>query len=77
MKSKAPKKIEAIKYTKYGMLPLFVQFGHKSLEKSKPPALSQSGDAQTFLVPKDILRVTVSDPALYEGIESIELTYSK
>ncbi len=77
MKSKNRQMITVIKKVNLGMFPLFVQLGHKGLEKSQPTAIGTNNSEKTYVIPKDILRVSVSDPALYESIESIEFTYDK
>ena len=60
-----------------GSIPLFVQFGHKCLEKSHPAPKNSFGTSQTFIISKDILRISVSDPTLLDDIESVEFTYAK
>ncbi|MGE3341555.1 MAG: hypothetical protein AB7J46_06700 [Candidatus Altimarinota bacterium] len=68
--------ISATKRTTIGSLPLFVQLGHKGLEKGNPAPIERFGAEQTFMVSRDILAISVSDPKLYEDIKSIEFTYS-
>ncbi len=81
MKSKNNNTIIATKRINFGIIPMFIQFGHKGLEKSQPDpiytVIKGSVDEKTYNIPRDILQITVSDPTLYEDIESIEFTYSK
>ena len=77
MKTKHQTPIVATKRINLGHMPVFVQFGHQGLTKSQPTPIASTGDVKTYLIPKDILQMSVSDPALYENIESIEFTYQK
>lgn len=67
--------ISVIKRVKLGNLPLFIQLAHKGLEKSQSEPIAIYNDSKIFVVPKDILGVSVSDKTLFEGIDSIELVY--
>ena len=64
-----------MKRTVLGSLPLFVQLGHKGLEKGQPAPTETLGSLQTFLISSDIMKVSVKNPELYEDIKSIEFTY--
>jgi len=68
-------RINATKRVNMGMIPLFVQLGHQGLTKSDPTPVGQAGKLKVYNIPKDILSVSVSDPKLYEDIESIEFVY--
>lgn len=72
----APYVINVVKRVNLGSLPLFISLGHQGLEKGNPEPSATFNKEKTFLVPKDILKVAVSRPDLYDDVESIELTYS-
>ena len=76
MRSKqAQHTISVIKRIKLGALPLFVQLAHKGLEKGQSEPIATYGQSKVFVVPKDILGVSISDKTLFEDVESIELLY--
>lgn len=78
MKSKKLQyEINAVKMANLGYMPGFIVLGHKRLEKSQPDPKDSFGNSQTFLIPKDILGVSISNPVLYEDIESIEFSYER
>lgn len=72
----APYVINVVKRVNLGSWPLFISLGHQGLEKGNPEPSATFGKEKTFLIPKDILKVAVSKPELYDDVESIELTYS-
>lgn len=65
------------KRTNAGVMPLFVRLGHRGLEKSQPAAKRTQGRSSTYIISKDILSISVSDPFLIDDIVSIEFTYEK
>jgi hypothetical protein len=67
--------INVVKRINMGYLPLFLQMAHRALEKGQPVPVSTQGGESTFNVPKDILRLTVTDAKLLENIESVQFTY--
>ena len=69
--------IRVSKRVNIGSIPLFVQLGHKGLEKSQPEAKESFGTSQTFIISKDILRIALSDQSLSDDIASVEFTYAK
>lgn len=69
--------IEALKRVQLGAIPLFVQLAHKGLEKSAPKPKTTLGKAEIYVVPKDIMNLSVSDKALLEDIEAIEFHYER
>ena len=73
---KAQLEISAVKRTVLGSLPLFVQLGHKGLEKGQPAPIETFGSTHTYQISNDILAVSVRNPLLYDDIKSIEFTYS-
>lgn len=74
MKSKNHTTIEAVKRMNLGMTPVFIQMAHRSLEKNKPDG-KKNQNTTTFVVAKDIMRVTITDHTLLDSIESLELVY--
>ena len=66
--------VDVVKRLNLGQIPLFVQLGHRGLEKSVPAGV-KSENGVTFVVPVDILKLSVSDPAILESVESIEFVY--
>lgn len=76
MKSKTNQfAINALKRVNLGVMPLFLQLAHKGLEKAMPEPIYNGSKTTSYLVPKDVLRVAITDPSIYEKVESIELTY--
>lgn len=73
---KTQSEINAVKRTVLGSLPLFVQLGHKGLEKGQPEPTGTFGATKTYLVSRDIISVSVKNPELYEDITAIEFVYS-
>ena len=73
---KAQFEISVTKRINMGSLPLFVQLGHKGLEKSQPTPVAALGADKTYSVSNDILEVSVKNPTLYNDITEIEFTYS-
>ena len=67
--------IEVEKKINLGSMPMFIQFGHRSLEKGNPPPTSLNGKTSSFIVAKDVMRLSVSNQTLLDNIESIEFTY--
>ena len=67
--------ISVIKRVPLGQIPLFVQLAHKGLQKSIPEPKETFGSSSTYVVPTDILRLSVSNPELIEDIEAIEFIY--
>lgn len=76
MKSKTTQyNVDIIKRVNLGHLPLFVQFAHKGLEKAVPDGTKTSDGGTAFVVPKDILKLSVSNPIILDSVESIEFVY--
>ena len=73
MKSKNNSVIEVRKCVNIGYFPLFVSAGQRHLEKGSPEPIE--GCERTYQVPVDVMRLSVSNPALLEGIDSIEFSY--
>ena len=72
---KAQYEIQVTKIVNTGTMPLFLQLGHQGLDKSKPEPVATFGNLRTYIVPKDILQISINKPELYSDIESIEFTY--
>lgn len=78
MKSKtAQYTITATKRVNLGQMPFFVQLAHKGLEKSKPEPLSSFDKTSSYLIPKDILKIGLTNQTLIDDVESVEFTYSE
>ena len=69
-----PLSIQATKRVNLGKLPVFLQMGHRSLEKSQPPGVPYLGDT-SFVLSKDILGMSITDPTLLEDIECVTMIY--
>lgn len=79
-KSKANNKQEALIVTKnrnIGLLPKFIQLGHRGLEKSAPAPIVAGRGFSSFNVPVDIIGLSISDQSLTVGIESLTFNYKK
>lgn len=73
MKSKS-KALEVRKAVNIGTMPVFVQMIHRHFEKENPAEHESRG---SYAAPLDLLRLSVSDPALLTDIERIVFTYGK
>ena len=69
--------ITATKRTNLGQMPFFVQLAHKGLEKSKPAPINSFGKTSTYLIPKDLLGIGLTDKGLLDDVESVEFVYSE
>ena len=67
--------IEVVKTTNLGYLPTFLAFGQRHLEKEQPTGTAASGESVEYLVPVDLLGLTVSDKDLIKEIASVTFTY--
>lgn len=77
MRSEASQQlIEATKRINIGKYPLFIQMAHRALEKGAPEG-TDTFEGISFVIPKDIMNLSVSNPALLEPIERIEFIYRK
>ena len=76
MKSKQSQQVEVVKRINLGHFPLFIQLAHKSLEKAMPEGVKTSNGGTTFVVPKDILTLSVTNQAILDNITSIEFVYN-
>ena len=80
MKSRS-KLMEVRKALNIGTMPVFVQMVHRHFEKENPKASeewgSSFGGTSTYEAPVDLLKLTVSDPALVRDVEGVEFTYGK
>ena len=76
MKSKN-RTIEVNKASNLGTMPMFIQMTHRHFEKENPPEAFSVGSVKTYRAPVDLLRLTVSDPALTRDIEEVTFTYGK
>ena len=77
MKSTATRdRIEVIKRINLGHIPLFLQLAHKGLEKSNPEG-ETSQDGTKFNVSTDLLNISVSNQAILENVERVDVVYQK
>ena len=68
-------RINVTKRLNLGHIPLFVQLAHKGLEKIIPEGVKGNGKEMIYVVAKDILSVSISNPAILEQVEKIEVVY--
>ena len=76
MKSKN-RTIAVSKALNLGTMPMFIQMIHRHFEKENPPEAFKAGSEKTYKAPVDLLRLTVSDPALTSDVEEVTFTYGK
>ena len=71
--------IEVSKAANIGTMPVFVQMIHRHFEKENPsPAETfAAGSRMTYKAPVDLLRLTISEPALTSDMEEVTFTYGK
>jgi len=69
--------IAVTKRTNLGQMPFYVQLAHKGLEKAKSEPTHSFGKTHTYIVPKDILKIGLSDHSLLDDIETVEFTYAE
>lgn len=77
MKSPRNHTIEVTKRVDQGRLPLFLEMGHKHLEKGQPTAHGSDffDGSKAFTVPVDILRLSHVPEDILDGIEEITFAY--
>lgn len=76
-RSKVNHPISVQKRTDVGRLPLFLEMGHRQLEKGQPDGVVAGDFTMCFTVPVDILRLSKISEGLLNGIEEITFFYSK
>ena len=78
MKSRS-KLMEVRKAINIGTMPVFVQMVQRHFEKENPsPAETfAAGSRMTYKAPVDLLRLTISEPALTSDMEEVTFTYGK
>ena len=80
MKSKNNKTIVFKKHINLGVMPVFVSFMHRHLEKEQPigiPAYTDQGPIREFTVPVDLLRLSVDNDELLRDISSVSFAYKE
>jgi hypothetical protein len=69
--------VEVIKRVNLGHVPLFLQLAHKGLEKSCPEGENHPQGGQQFTIAKDLLSISVANPAVLDEVERIDVVYQK
>ena len=69
--------ISASKAVNLGAMPTFVQLVHKHFEKECPSEVTIHGQSAEFAAPLDLLRMSITDKALVEEVESVTFAYAK
>ena len=74
---KSPKQITitALKAKDVGDFPSFIHLGHRHIQKERPPGVSVGG-ALEFILPLDLIRMTVN-PSLLGEIDEVRIAYKK
>ncbi len=69
--------LNATKVKGVGDFPSFIHLGHRHLQKEKSEGEhGQGSGVREYILPLDLIRITVS-PALLEEIEEVRLGYKK
>ena len=74
MRSK-DRSVPVSKAVNLGAMPVFVQMIHRHFEKENPPVVASWGKSAEFEAPLDLLRLSLSDKTLADGIESVTFVY--
>lgn len=63
------------KHTNLGYMPVFISMAQRHLEKGQPEGKAVDIGAVEYPIPVDILKLSVTDDSLLQGISGVILTY--